>query len=292
MTLERYLRHRRRYEAAAWLIFFAAQLAANGLVQLLDVRRMNSGAAAWEPFMWEYSSGLLILALLPALLAFERRFPLQRGVLLRNGWRHALATVPFSLLHVGGMVLLRKLVYALDGQHYGFAAWEWFYEYLKDARSYVTLLGIVYLYRFVLIRLQGEASLLAAPDAGPPVEPVERPERFLVRKLGREFLIAAVDIERLEAAENYVNLHLRGHVYPLRSTMAAIEKRLDPARFVRVHRSHIVNLEHLAEIQPLDTGDALLLMRDGQRVPCSRRYRAALRASGEGMREPALKAAS
>ena len=73
-------------------------------------------------------------------------------------------------------------------------------------------------------RLQGEASLLAAPDDdAPPLEPVERPERFLVRKLGREFLVAAADIEWLQASGNYVNLRVRGRDYPLRSTIAAIE---------------------------------------------------------------------
>jgi DNA-binding LytR/AlgR family response regulator len=74
-----------------------------------------------------------------------------------------------------------------------------------------------------------------------------------------------------------VNLHVRGRDYPLRTTMAAIEERLDPARFVRVHRSHVVNLDYLAEIEPLDAGDARLKLRDGTNVPCSRRYRARLR---------------
>lgn len=129
-----------------------------------------------------------------------------------------------------------------------------------------------------MLRLQGEARLLSAPDSGPPIEPIERPERFLVRKLGTEFLVAARDIEWLEAAQNYVNLHVRGRVYPLRSTMAAIQERLDPSRFVRVHRSYIVNLDFLAQIEPLDTGDARLVLKDGIRIPCSRRHRSALRA--------------
>jgi DNA-binding LytR/AlgR family response regulator len=110
-----------------------------------------------------------------------------------------------------------------------------------------------------------------------PAEAIERPSRFLVRKLGAEFLVAAHDIEFLEAAENYVNLHVRGRVYPLRSTMTAIHERLDPARFVRVHRRYIVNLDSLDQIEPLDTGDARLLLKNGARIPCSRRYRSALR---------------
>jgi DNA-binding LytR/AlgR family response regulator len=121
--------------------------------------------------------------------------------------------------------------------------------------------------------------VLTAPDTGPAVEAVDRPERFLVRKVGAEFLVAARDIEWLEAAENYVNLHVRGRVYPLRSTMTAIQERLDPNRFVRVHRSYMINLDFLVQIEPLDTGDARLLLKDGSRVPCSRRYRQALTAA-------------
>jgi DNA-binding LytR/AlgR family response regulator len=73
--------------------------------------------------------------------------------------------------------------------------------------------------------------------------------------------------------------HLRGHHHLLRSTMACVESRLDPARFSRVHRSWIVNLDRVAEIGPLDDGDARLRMRDGSTVPCGRRYRDALRAT-------------
>jgi DNA-binding LytR/AlgR family response regulator len=59
--------------------------------------------------------------------------------------------------------------------------------------------------------------------------------------------------------------------------MTAIHARLDPERFVRVHRSYIVNRTFLAHIEPLDSGDARLLLKDGTHVPCSRRYRQALR---------------
>ena len=107
---------------------------------------------------------------------------------------------------------------------------------------------------------------------------MERPERFLVRKLGREFLVAAADIEWLQAAGNYVNLRVRGHDYPLRSTIAGIEAQLDPERFVRIHRSYIVNLGQVTSIEPLDSGDARVHLHDATVLPCSRRYRAGLRA--------------
>jgi DNA-binding LytR/AlgR family response regulator len=108
----------------------------------------------------------------------------------------------------------------------------------------------------VLRRSQGEASMLDVPDEGEPVEPVYSPERFLVCKLGRKFLVPAADIEWLQASGNYVNLRIREHDYPSRSTIAGIESKLDPRRFACVHRSYIVNLDLVASIEPLDTGDA------------------------------------
>ncbi len=279
VLLERYLRHRRAWEVTFWMVWGLLNVVANSIVAIMDVERRSLAFAWWEPVTWEFSSTVMLLALVPAQLAFERRFPFQPGTWRRAVPWHLLATVVYSLVHVFGMVALRHLIYEIAGSRYSFGDWprELAYEYLKDVRTYAFILGVVYLYRLLLLRLRGEARLLVAPDAGPPVEAVDRPARFLVRKLRAEFLVPASDIEWLEAAENYVNLHVRGHVYPLRSTMTAIEDRLDPLRFVRVHRSYIVNLDFLERIEPLDTGDARLLLKDGTRIPCSRRYRHTLR---------------
>ena len=277
--LDRYLQHRRFYEVGFWVVFWLLQASGNSLTSIMEVRRGAVGFADWEPVVWEFSSCMVLLAMVPLVLRVEQRFPFRFAHWRRSLLVHAVATVPFSLLHVGAMVLLRKLAYAAIGCHYDFGntGRQLVYEYLKDCRTYAYILAFPYVYRFFLLQLQGEASLLTAPEDAPAVEPVERPERFLVRKMGKEFLVAAADIEWLEASGNYVNLYVRGHHYPLRSTMAALEPRLDPRRFQRVHRSYMVNLDHLAEIEPLDTGDARLKLRDGTPVPCSRRYREALR---------------
>ncbi|MGH8157130.1 MAG: LytTR family DNA-binding domain-containing protein [Rhodanobacter sp.] len=271
-----YQRWRRPLEVVAWVLFITL----NATFNSIDSRIDHAGrVAAWEPWVWEWSSALVLLALLPAVIALERRWPIRFDSWRRNLPLHLLASVPFSLVHVGGMIALRKLAYAAAGWHYDFGAW-WFnfgYEYLKDIRTYFLIVGVLMLYRLWWLRQQGEAKLLAEPDEGAPIEPVERPERFLVRKLGKEFLLNASEIEWLQASGNYVNLHVRGRDYPLRATMAGIEERLDPARFVRVHRRYFVNLDYLAEIEPLESGDARLQMRDGAKIACSRRYRAALR---------------
>jgi hypothetical protein len=242
---------------------------------------------AWEPYVWEFSSSVVIITALPLLVAFDRRLPISFNTWRINLIRHAIASVVFAAYKVGGEIVLRKLAYAAFGGHYDFnmsilgahrpVRFVFATEYLPDAGAYVALLGLSYAYRFILMQLNGEAREFTKPEAGAPVESLERPQRFLVRKLGKEFLVAVGDIERLEAMGNYVNLHVRGHAYPLRSTMSVIEAKLDPQQFVRIHRSHIVNLDFLVEIQPLDTGDATLKLRDGTAVPCSRNYRSALR---------------
>ena len=276
---------RRLVEVGYWVAAAVIGATANSATVLMDAHRNGIAIAAWKPAVWEWSSHLVVLALVPLVVWFTRRCPLHLDT-----WRRAvpallLGSIAWSLLHVAGMVALRKLAYATQGEVYDFGPWlrEFGYEYLKDVRGYVGGVATIIVYRWFLRRLQGEASVLAASEDAPSAEPAGRPERFLVRKLGKEFLIAAGDVEWLQASGNYVNLHVRGRDYPLRTTMAAIEMQLDPARFVRVHRSHIVNLDAIAQIEPLDAGDASIVMRDGTRIPCSRRYRDALR--------PALRAA-
>lgn len=112
-----------------------------------------------------------------------------------------------------------------------------------------------------------------------------------MRKLGRDFLVATADIEWIQAAGNDVNLHLRGHDYPLRSTMAAIEAKLYPAVLVHIHRSYLVNLGQVQAIEPVDSGDARVHLRDATVLPCSRSHLAGLRAhAGQGTAAPKIDA--
>ncbi len=276
---ERYLPWRRVVEIGFWPALAFLNAAANSVTTTIDLQRRSLPFDSWEPWIWEMTSAVLLVALVPGVVWFTRRFPLHWDTLRRVLPWHVAASVVYSLIHVLGMVGLRKLAYATQGDSYNFGVWpvELFYEYLKDVRTYTSTVLVIEGYRLLLRRLQGEARLLSAPDEGNALEPIDRPERFLVRKLGREFLIAAGDIEWLQASGNYVNLHVHGRDYPLRSTIGSIESRLDPRRFVRVHRSYIVNLDRVAMIEPLDTGDARVHLKDGTALPCSRRYRTVLR---------------
>jgi hypothetical protein len=283
----------RRWVAVFWLVVFLSAGLGNTATGLMDAHRDGLPIAAWQLLTWELSSVGVSLALLPGVLAACARWPLHADNWRRRLPLYLLGSVAWSVLHVAGMVAVRKAVYALLGDHYDFGdIWvRWGYEYLKDVRTFALLVITTHAAAWFGRRLQGEARLFDVPDEGPPLEPVERPERFLVRKLGRDFLVAAADIEWLQAAGNYVNLHLRGHDYPLRSTLAGIETRLDPAVFVRVHRSYLVNLGRVVSIEPQDSGDASVHMDDGSVLPCSRRYLPALRgAAAEGRPAPAMRA--
>ena len=276
-TSERYLAHRRPFEIGYWLVSGCLSAMGGSFATWADHQRLGLPLDWWQPLTWEWSSALAQLALVPALLWFTRRWPVHLDTWRRHLPWYLPASVVWSGLHVAGMVLMRKLAYATQGMHYDFGSWppELVYEYSKDLRTFIGLVLVIHGYRLLVRRLQGEASVLGAADDDPGT--VKRSERFLVRKLGREFLITAADVEWIQASGNYANLHRGGRVYPLRSTISGIETQLDPARFIRIHRSYIVNLDAITSIEPLDSGDARVHMQDGDPLPCSRTYRQALR---------------
>ena len=278
-ALTHYLRFHRWYEAAFLLVFVLVNGVVNMAANNTELRHLGASYLLWQPYVWEYSSAIIVLAAIPAIVAFDHRLPITWRTWRINIARHMLGMVVFSAFKTGSTIVLRKIGFAAMGGYYDINSVPsgLGYTFLPDARIYLSILALMYAYRFILSQLGGEARVFSKPEVGPPVDSLERPQRFLVRKLGKEFLIAAHEIERLQAQGNYVNLHLRGRVYPLRSTMSAIEALLDPTKFVRVHRSHIIHLDHLVEIEPLDTGDARLKLRDGTIVACSRTFRAVLR---------------
>ncbi|WP_416057656.1 LytTR family DNA-binding domain-containing protein [Stenotrophomonas maltophilia] len=271
--------HRTVLTAVFWSVLFLGTAVANVLVKWMRALRDGEAFAAGSISIEEFSSALASLGLLALLHAAARRWPLHADTWRRRIGFYVLGGIAWWLLHVSAMVLLRKLAFALVGQHYTYGDWpaQWFYEFFKDVQTYSLLVIAVHAVAWFGRQRQGEAHLLVAPDAGPPVEPVERPQHFLVRKLGKEFLVATEDVEYAQAAGNYVNLRVRGHDYPLRITMAVLEQRLDPGQFLRPHRSWLIHRGQLRSIEPLDGGEALLHMADGAKVPCSRRQLPVLR---------------
>jgi two-component system, LytTR family, response regulator len=98
-------------------------------------------------------------------------------------------------------------------------------------------------------------------------------ERLVVRSGGRILILRVAEIDWIEAASNYVRLHAGGREYLLRETMTALESKLDPMQFVRIHRSTIVQVDRIRELEPLFQGDYVVVLDDATRLTSSRGYR-------------------
>jgi len=103
-----------------------------------------------------------------------------------------------------------------------------------------------------------------------------------VKSAGRVVFVKLSDIDWIEAAHNYVELHAGKESHLLRETLNAIEARLSPEKFVRISRSAIVNIERVKELQPLFHGEYTVTLQNGTRVTLSRRYRDKLKQFGIG----------
>jgi two-component system LytT family response regulator len=97
--------------------------------------------------------------------------------------------------------------------------------------------------------------------------------RLLLRVNGRIVFIKVSQIEWIEAQEKYVSLHVGNETYLHRETMNSLEERLDPAQLIRIHRSQIVNIEFVKELQAWSHGDYLVVLKNGTRLPLGRRYK-------------------
>lgn len=98
-------------------------------------------------------------------------------------------------------------------------------------------------------------------------------ERLVIKSAGRVYFLRTDELDWIEAAGNYLRLHVGSDTHLLRETMNNLESRLDPERFLRVHRSTIVNIERIKELQPWFHGDYMVILKDGTQLPLSRSHR-------------------
>jgi two-component system LytT family response regulator len=118
---------------------------------------------------------------------------------------------------------------------------------------------------------QGDAGKLATLLASLP-QTASHLERIVVRHGDRLFFVTTNDVVHLTAEGNYVRLHTAEGSHLVRGTLANLEMRLDPKRFARIHRSGIVNIEAIKEVQSHFHGDYLIVLRSGETLRLSRRY--------------------
>ncbi len=103
-------------------------------------------------------------------------------------------------------------------------------------------------------------------------------ERLVIKNAGRIFFLNVAEIDWIEAADNYACLHVGRESHLLRDSLNSLAAKLDPAQFLRIRHSAIVNLKHVKELRPLFRGEYIIVLRDGTELTSSRRYRSKLSA--------------
>jgi len=123
--------------------------------------------------------------------------------------------------------------------------------------------------------LNAKADIAPAAQASGSLSEHKGPylNRIAVKSVGRTVFVAIETVDWLETAGNYVCLHAGKETHLVRETMNQIEFQLDPGQFVRIHRSTMVRIETIREIQPLFNGDRAVILRDGTKLTMSRSYR-------------------
>ncbi|NBC19267.1 MAG: response regulator [Bacteroidetes bacterium] len=124
-----------------------------------------------------------------------------------------------------------------------------------------------------LADLLAEVNTEVTPASSGDDAPVDR---FVVKTGGRITFVEVAEIDWIEAAGDYVRLHLGDRVHLLRETMKNLEASLDPERFLRIHRSTIINTDRLKELRPYGSSEYIVILKDGTELKLSRGYRDAL----------------
>jgi two-component system, LytTR family, response regulator len=124
--------------------------------------------------------------------------------------------------------------------------------------------------------LTGRILDLLAKNIEPKIESKQVDDRMVIRAGGKVVFLDVKEIDWIEAAANYVKLNVGKDSYLLREGIGSISERLDPDRFVRIHRSVIVNVRKIKELQPCESGEYIAVLKNGKELSCSRGYRTQL----------------
>jgi hypothetical protein len=270
------LEFRRRLRPPSWLApQFYGFLYWLVFLLVLEPDNMLRAAQAGHALPFGLEAARIVAAALlgavatPVIMALVRRFPLVGA----DRWRHL-------GVHLVGNVCLAFLLIVASCF---LAAWGFEHEptpSLVEVRNQLTanwtllifavcaFTAIVYVVRFVRGADKARNSATLEPIAN-----AERIVRIPIKTAGRLRFVDQEHIDWVEAQGNYVALHSGPSVQLVRRTLTDFATELDADRFVRIHRSVIVAIDRIHEMQTLPNGDATLRLRDGQELRVSRRYR-------------------
>lgn len=225
------------------------------------------GAAAW------------VLLVPSVILPLWRRFPLGTSLRGREAFVQGAAALAIPLLQLA-------MVGVVSGSYYYGWAPRAYYDILRD-RVHTGYAWGIFVYALIVAALYARSVAKNAADAIPsPADDVPRPERYarriLVKDASRVGVIPVEQVDWLEANDNHVVVHTRSATHTIRTTLSEMAERLDPMTFVRVHRSTVVNVERVREVQPWFQGELVLILKDDTRLKIGRTYRDQLLRTLEG----------
>lgn len=249
-----------RREFMVLVLLVAVAIGLFAVVGALTTLSDRPGIEPWKVWTWALSSAATALpGTFLCMLAVRYASPAEWGWLRAIGL-HAVAALTYALLHVGGFVVLRKIVYAAMGDSYGPSLDEFPYELRKDL--------LTYLANVTLFWLAGAQQRRARA--------VEPRQTFDIRDGSRLIRVVVDDILAVSSAGNYVEFWLADRRRPLmRATLAAIEVELVAHGFVRAHRSWLLNGARVTGLEPDGSGDWTVALGE-VRAPLSRRFPDAL----------------
>lgn len=254
------------------VVLIAASTVVNTFSGARDITwRLGAPDNLWEPALWNVTSSLVGIALLPLIR--------RAAILVRTGASRPIATgaafialaFVYSALHIAGMGLLRELAYWIGGWTYSFP-WsrQILYEMRKDLFSYLAL-AIIFWF--------AERPAVAAPErveetAREPAASVPVRSEFWLRDGRLNVLIDPDEIVSARSAGNYVEYQLTGQRnHLIRTTLHAEESRLAPFGIVRVHRTCLLNPRRIAAVERRPSGDFEVRLDTGDVVLGSRRFK-------------------
>jgi len=254
---------------ARWTFLYSLAIAAATVgvvnaINVITITHEDAGAGFAAPMIWEGSSWITFLLFfwIPWL---GWRFAPPLG---HPRWKlliHIPTAIAFSLAHVTGFVLIRKLAYWLAGAQYDYGSFgpHFLYEFGKDALAYTLF--------FACFTLIGHLLRQQALGAEPA-----RAHTFDIRDGAKLTRVRLDDIFAIMSAGNYVEFVLcDGRRLLMRSPLSALETELSPRGFVRTHRSWLVNTEQVTALKPEGSGDYAVELQS-LTVPLSRRFPEAL----------------
>ncbi|MFP3939822.1 MAG: LytTR family DNA-binding domain-containing protein [Acidobacteriota bacterium] len=226
---------------------------------------------------WGLKDAFLWGLLAPVIVVLSRRAPVSEIRWIPNLLVHGLAAIVLTGVHSTLAILVSAVTEGLRSETFWQAVQGLAVK--KAALSLLIYGAVAGAAHAVLLhrRFQDGRGSEGYPRARGRAAPEPRisgpARRLLLRSRGRERFLDVARIDRIEAEGNYVRIHAGGETWLERRTLRSLEAQLDPSLFLRVHRSHLVNLDRVDRIEPRFQGGYAVVLRDGTSLRLSRTYR-------------------